>query len=110
MVDIFHLFYIIIFIFSVSGTKVTAHRLKILFGLAGLKAAELHGNISQDQRLHVSNLCVWMDSLFVWLVCIYISKPVEYLFYYYYFSSYYFLGKHFPLVVVSDLTYLLLFV
>lgn len=39
---------------TVSGTKLAAHRLKILFGLAGFKAAELHGNLSQDQRLHVS--------------------------------------------------------
>ncbi|PON73381.1 DEAD-box ATP-dependent RNA helicase [Parasponia andersonii] len=34
-----------------SGTKQAAHRLKILFGLAGLKAAELHGNLTQVQRL-----------------------------------------------------------
>lgn len=27
-----------------SGTKLAAHRLKILFGLAGLKAAEIHGD------------------------------------------------------------------
>ncbi|XP_061355332.1 DEAD-box ATP-dependent RNA helicase 28 [Gastrolobium bilobum] len=34
-----------------SGTKQAAHRLKIMFGLAGLKAAELHGNLTQAQRL-----------------------------------------------------------
>ncbi|KAK4752438.1 hypothetical protein SAY87_021236 [Trapa incisa] len=34
-----------------SGTKQAAHRLKILFGLAGFKAAELHGNLTQTQRL-----------------------------------------------------------
>jgi ATP-dependent RNA helicase DDX27 len=34
-----------------SGTKQAAHRLKILFGLAGYKAAELHGNLTQAQRL-----------------------------------------------------------
>ncbi|KAH7849415.1 hypothetical protein Vadar_017513 [Vaccinium darrowii] len=34
-----------------SGTKQAAHRLKILFGLVGLKAAELHGNLTQTQRL-----------------------------------------------------------
>eukprot|EP00252_Welwitschia_mirabilis_P008114 TRINITY_DN19832_c0_g1_i1.p1 TRINITY_DN19832_c0_g1~~TRINITY_DN19832_c0_g1_i1.p1 ORF type:complete len:769 (-),score=195.09 TRINITY_DN19832_c0_g1_i1:1104-3410(-) len=34
-----------------SGTKQEAHRLKILFGLSGLKAAELHGNLTQAQRL-----------------------------------------------------------
>ncbi|PIA37015.1 hypothetical protein AQUCO_03100043v1 [Aquilegia coerulea] len=34
-----------------SGTKQAAHRLKILFGLAGFKAAELHGNLTQVQRL-----------------------------------------------------------
>ncbi|KAH0863175.1 hypothetical protein HID58_080386 [Brassica napus] len=41
------------FVFSscASGTKQAAHRLKILFGLAGLKAAELHGNLTQAQRL-----------------------------------------------------------
>ncbi|CAB78705.1 RNA helicase like protein [Arabidopsis thaliana] len=39
-----------------SGTKQAAHRLKILFGLAGLKAAELHGNLTQAQRLDVRNL------------------------------------------------------
>jgi hypothetical protein len=30
---------------------VEAHRLKILFGLSGLKAAELHGNLTQAMRL-----------------------------------------------------------
>ncbi|KAK3222850.1 hypothetical protein Dsin_009875 [Dipteronia sinensis] len=34
-----------------SGTKQAALRLKILFGLAGLKATELHGNLTQAQRL-----------------------------------------------------------
>lgn len=38
---------VIIFI----GMKVEAHRLKILFGLAGLKAAELLGNLTQAMRL-----------------------------------------------------------
>jgi len=33
------------------GTKQAAHRLKILFGLAGFKATELHGNRTQAQRL-----------------------------------------------------------
>lgn len=50
-------------IFCCSGTKQAAHRLKILFGLAGLKAAELHGNLTQVQRLDVSNLCAYMNSL-----------------------------------------------
>lgn len=31
--------------------KVSAHRFKILFGLTKLKAAELHGNLTQAQRL-----------------------------------------------------------
>ncbi|KAK9164505.1 hypothetical protein Syun_005407 [Stephania yunnanensis] len=39
-----------------SGTKQAAHRLKILFGLAGLKAAELHGNLTQVQRLEALEL------------------------------------------------------
>ncbi|XP_078448280.1 DEA(D/H)-box RNA helicase family protein isoform X2 [Wolffia australiana] len=39
-----------------SGTKEAAHRLKIIFGLAGLKAAELHGNLSQVQRLDALEL------------------------------------------------------
>ncbi|OMO75436.1 hypothetical protein COLO4_26129 [Corchorus olitorius] len=34
-----------------SGTKQTAHRLKILFQLVGLQAAELHGDLTQVQRL-----------------------------------------------------------
>jgi hypothetical protein len=36
-----------------SGTKHSAHRLKIMFGLSGMKAAELHGNLTQAQRLEV---------------------------------------------------------
>ncbi|KAM7505684.1 hypothetical protein LguiB_004588 [Lonicera macranthoides] len=39
-----------------SGTKQAAHRLKILFGLAGYKAAELHGNLTQAQRLDALEL------------------------------------------------------
>ncbi|KAL8139837.1 hypothetical protein V2J09_005858, partial [Rumex salicifolius] len=39
-----------------SGTKVAAHRLKILFGLAGFNAAELHGNLTQAQRLDALEL------------------------------------------------------
>ncbi|XP_078166668.1 DEA(D/H)-box RNA helicase family protein isoform X1 [Carex rostrata] len=39
-----------------SGTKKAAHRLKILFGLAGMKAAELHGNLTQTQRLEALEL------------------------------------------------------
>ncbi|KAH0455487.1 hypothetical protein IEQ34_015519 [Dendrobium chrysotoxum] len=39
-----------------SGTKQAAHRLKIIFGLAGLKAAELHGNLTQVQRLDALEL------------------------------------------------------
>lgn len=31
--------------------KKEAHRIRILFGLCGIKAAELHGNMSQDQRI-----------------------------------------------------------
>ena len=33
------------------SSKVHAHRVKILFGLFGLVAAELHGNLTQTQRL-----------------------------------------------------------
>ncbi|XP_045804344.1 DEAD-box ATP-dependent RNA helicase 28-like [Trifolium pratense] len=38
-----------------SGTKQTAHRLRIIFGLAGLKVAEFHGNLTQAQRLDALN-------------------------------------------------------
>ncbi|KAL8652917.1 MAG: hypothetical protein Q9210_002409, partial [Variospora velana] len=31
--------------------KKEAHRVRVLFGLCGIKAAELHGNMSQDQRI-----------------------------------------------------------
>lgn len=34
-----------------TRTKQYAHRLKLIFGLAGLRASELHGNMSQTQRL-----------------------------------------------------------
>ncbi|ERM97717.1 hypothetical protein AMTRI_Chr09g38990 [Amborella trichopoda] len=39
-----------------SGTKQAAHRLRILFGLSGFKAAELHGNLTQVQRLDALEL------------------------------------------------------
>ncbi|KAL6511872.1 hypothetical protein OROGR_021469 [Orobanche gracilis] len=39
-----------------SGTRKAAHRLKILFGLAGLTAAELHGHLTQAQRLDALEL------------------------------------------------------
>ncbi|CAA0841164.1 DEAD-box ATP-dependent RNA helicase 28 [Striga hermonthica] len=39
-----------------SGTKKAAHRLKILFGLSGFKAAELHGDLTQAQRLDALEL------------------------------------------------------
>ncbi|KAL0438404.1 UNVERIFIED_CONTAM: DEAD-box ATP-dependent RNA helicase 28 [Sesamum latifolium] len=39
-----------------DGTKKAAHRLKILFGLAGFKAAELHGDLTQAQRLDALEL------------------------------------------------------
>lgn len=32
-------------------TKVLAHRLNIVLGLAGVKSAELHGNLAMTQRL-----------------------------------------------------------
>ncbi|KAG1056454.1 hypothetical protein G6F43_001648 [Rhizopus delemar] len=32
-------------------SKAAAHQMKILFGLMGLNAAELHGNLTQEQRL-----------------------------------------------------------
>ena len=35
------------------ASKRHAHRVKVLFGLFGLKAAELHGNLTQQQRLQV---------------------------------------------------------
>lgn len=39
-----------------SGTKQSAHRLKIIFGLSGMKSAELHGNLTQAQRLEALEL------------------------------------------------------
>lgn len=36
--------------------KVTAHRFKILFGLTSLRCAELHGNLTQSQRLEALDL------------------------------------------------------
>ena len=39
---------VIIFVRS----KKLAHQLRIIFGLVGLSAGELHGDLSQDQRLH----------------------------------------------------------
>ncbi|KAI8835906.1 P-loop containing nucleoside triphosphate hydrolase protein [Chytridium lagenaria] len=38
------------------ASKVAAHQMKIVFGLLGLKAAELHGNLTQLQRLESLNL------------------------------------------------------
>ena len=38
------------------GSKAQAHRTKVLFGLAGLRAAELHGNLTQLQRLESLDL------------------------------------------------------
>ncbi|KAF3929502.1 hypothetical protein ABW19_dt0201443 [Dactylella cylindrospora] len=32
-------------------SKVYAHRVRVIFGLLGLKAAELHGSLSQEQRI-----------------------------------------------------------
>lgn len=37
-----------------SGQKVEAHRLKLIFGLAEMKAGELHGNLTQAMRLEVT--------------------------------------------------------
>ncbi|CDS04147.1 hypothetical protein LRAMOSA07102 [Lichtheimia ramosa] len=37
-------------------SKVAAHQMKILFGLLGLRAAELHGNLTQEQRLEALEL------------------------------------------------------
>ena len=51
-----------------SGMKVEAHRLKILFGLSGLKAAELHGNLTQAMRLDVRRIldvCTFSDLYFM---------------------------------------------
>lgn len=37
-------------------SKMEAHRMKIVFGLLGISAAELHGNLSQEQRLDALGL------------------------------------------------------
>lgn len=39
-------------------TKVLAHRLNIVLGLAGIKSAELHGNLAMTQRLEALDRCV----------------------------------------------------
>ncbi|KAK6908494.1 ATP-dependent RNA helicase DRS1 [Kwoniella mangroviensis CBS 8886] len=36
-------------------SKALAHQMRIVFGLNGLKAAELHGNLTQEQRLQALN-------------------------------------------------------
>ncbi|WVO19122.1 ATP-dependent RNA helicase DRS1 [Cryptococcus decagattii] len=36
-------------------SKALAHQMRIVFGLFGLKAAELHGNLTQEQRLQALN-------------------------------------------------------
>ncbi|QHN91467.1 Serine/threonine-protein kinase RUNKEL [Arachis hypogaea] len=46
------------------GTKQAAHRLKIIFGLAGLKAAELHGNLTQAQFLEAENMITHKEEIF----------------------------------------------
>lgn len=47
--------------------KVRAHRLSILFGMTGLKAAELHGNLTQTQRLE--SLQLFRDRKVDFLLC-----------------------------------------
>ena len=47
--------------------KVRAHRLSILFGMIGLKAAELHGNLTQTQRLE--SLQMFRDREVDFLLC-----------------------------------------
>jgi ATP-dependent RNA helicase DDX27 len=38
--------------------KKEAHRARVIFGLSGLKAAELHGSMSQEQVSHSNRLIV----------------------------------------------------
>lgn len=47
--------------------KITAHRFKILFGLTKLKSAELHGNLTQAQRL--AALDTFRDGTVDFLLC-----------------------------------------
>lgn len=43
--------------------KLRAHRMAILFGLAGLNCAELHGSLSQNQSPPPSPVCDVTDAL-----------------------------------------------
>lgn len=36
-------------------SKALAHQMRVVFGLLGMKAAELHGNLTQEQRLNALN-------------------------------------------------------
>jgi ATP-dependent RNA helicase DDX27 len=38
--------------------KLFAHRMRIIFGLLNLKASELHGNLTQEQVLPTSLICL----------------------------------------------------
>lgn len=44
-------------------TKVLAHRLNIVLGLAGIRAAEIHGNLAMTQRLEALDRCVLVRNL-----------------------------------------------
>lgn len=40
-------------------TKSLAHRLNIVLGIAGIRAAELHGNLAMTQRLEALDRWAW---------------------------------------------------
>lgn len=55
-------------------TKSVAHEMKVIFGLLGLKASELHGNLSQEQVSFMSKTGILEFSFDYMLIYIYLLK------------------------------------